>query len=320
MPPIKKAKNNTKKTVLELCAGGGGQFLGLEKAGFHCIAAVEIEKNYCDTLSFNRPKLNVVNIDLRKFNPTEFKGVDLVAGGVPCPPFSIAGKQLGHEDDRDLFPEALRIVRTVKPRAVLLENVPGFASKKFDEYRDSVIKKLKRYGYWADWRILNASDYGAPQLRPRFVLVGIKKGYEKNFKWPTSKKNPVYVGDALFDLMASEGWKGAENWKRQAQGIGPTLVGGSNKHGGPDLGPTRARLKWKQLGVDGAGIANEPPGKDFPITGNPKLTVRMAARVQGFPDTWVFPQKKTWAYKQIGNAFPPLVATALGKAIMKAII
>src|SRR3989339_1475438 len=181
MKPIKIKK---KKTVLELCAGGGGQFLGLEAAGFECVGAVEIETEYCRTLNHNRPKLNVINADVKHFDAKSFIGVDLVAGGVPCPPFSIAGKQLGQEDDRDLFPYALKVVEQAKPKAVLLENVPGLAAIKFESYRKNIQQKLTEMGYWSDWKILNASDFGVPQLRPRFILVAIKNEFKRCFEWP----------------------------------------------------------------------------------------------------------------------------------------
>jgi DNA (cytosine-5)-methyltransferase 1 len=115
--------------------------------------------------------------------------------------------------------------------------------------------------------------------------------------------------------MAENGWSGATPWKQVATGIAPTLVGGSKKHGGPDLGPTRARKAWADLGVDGIGIADFPPASDH--KGMPRLTVRMAARVQGFPDSWHFIGKKTPAYRQVGNAFPPPVAAAVGRQIAK---
>ena len=130
---------------------------------------------------------------------------------------------------------------------------------------------------------------------------------------------PPTVGETLFDLMAANGWKGAERWKELACDIAPTLVGGSKKHGGPDLGPTRAREAWKLLGVDGLGVANEPPGPEIPAAALPKLTTRMVARVQGFPDEWMFSGRKTAAYRQVGNAFPPPVARALGTAIRDAL-
>jgi DNA (cytosine-5)-methyltransferase 1 len=117
------------------------------------------------------------------------------------------------------------------------------------------------------------------------------------------------------DLMSARGWPGAVAWASRASGIAPTLVGGSKKHGGPDLGPTRAKIQWRVLGVDGMGIANSAPSPEFPLDGLPRLTVRMAARIQGFPDKWEFAGKKTGAYRQIGNAFPPPVAQAVASAI-----
>ncbi|NLG35452.1 MAG: DNA cytosine methyltransferase, partial [Lentisphaerae bacterium] len=129
----------------------------------------------------------------------------------------------------------------------------------------------------------------------------------------------VTVGDTLQDLMAQNGWKGANRWAGIAQTIAPTVVGGSKKHGGPDLGPTRARKQWRELGIDGLGIAYEPPSSDFPVAGLPRLTVRMVARIQGFPDFWKFSGRKTAAYRQVGNAFPPPVASAVGLAIANAL-
>ena len=117
--------------------------------------------------------------------------------------------------------------------------------------------------------------------------------------------------------MAKNGWKNAAQWKKIACDIAPTIVGGSKKHGGPDLGPTRARKAWASLGVDGKGIANDSPEKNF--EGLPRLTTEMVARIQGFPPDWIFTGSKTNVYRQIGNAFPPPVAQAVGLQIKKAI-
>src|SRR5438132_256916 len=124
------AKRALVKAGWQLCAGGGGQAPGLEMAGFHHAATVEYEPQYCTTLRKNRPHWNVIQQDIRNLRHQDFTGVDLMAAGVPCPPFSIASKQLGADDDRDMFPAALELVAHIKPRGVLFENVPGFASAK----------------------------------------------------------------------------------------------------------------------------------------------------------------------------------------------
>jgi DNA (cytosine-5)-methyltransferase 1 len=308
-----------KLTVLEICAGAGGQACGLERAGFHHQAAVEIEDVFAQTLRLNRPGWDVRTQDVLKLDGRDYRGVDLLAGGVPCPPFSIAGKQLGADDERDLFPEALRLVEEAKPAAVMLENVRGLASARFADYRLNVLTTLDRLGYEPEWQVLNASEFGVPQLRPRFILVAVKRKYFKRWRWPTPEGTPPTVGETLEDLMAAGGWKGAPRWARMANGIAPTIVGGSKKHGGPDLGPTRARLDWSLLGVNGLGVADEPPGPDVSADFQPKLTVRMVARIQGFPDEWEFVGGKTARYRQVGNAFPPPVATAIGRSIYTAL-
>jgi DNA (cytosine-5)-methyltransferase 1 len=301
-------------TCVEICAGAGGQALGLAMAGFTHLALVEYEADYCEVLRANRPEWNVICADVHDFDGHPYQGVDLLAGGVPCPPFSIAGKQLGREDERDLFPEAIRLIEEIQPRAVMLENVRGFLDPEFEEYRNHIFESIRSLGYLTHIKLLNASDYGVPQLRPRVVIVGIQKGEAGVFSYPEENPTPSpSVGETLFDLMGENGWSGAKKWAKNADKIAPTLVGGSKKHGGPDLGPTRARNAWAELGVDGRGIANEAPASDF--EGIPRLTSRMMARIQGFPDTWTFGKKKTKACRMIGNAFPPPVAKAVGEQI-----
>jgi DNA (cytosine-5)-methyltransferase 1 len=304
----------TELTSVELCAGAGGQALGLEQAGFQHVALVEIDAHCCKTLRTNRPLWNVIQQDLRDFDGRKYKGVDLLAGGVPCPPFSIAGKQLGASDERNLFPSALRLIEEIRPRAVMIENVRGLFDSSFDDYRAEITQTVNRLGYRTDWTMLNASDFGVPQLRPRVVFVAVRTEFASAFSWPAgSMRLPPTVGQTLFDLIKARGWKKAAVWRNQANGIAPTIVGGSLKHGGPDLGPTRARRAWAALGVDGLGIADHAPDPDF--DGMPRLTVRMVARVQGFPDDWEFSGGKTAAYRQVGNAFPPPVARSVGQQL-----
>ena len=308
-----------KLTSMEICAGGGGQALGLEEAGFEHVVLVEIEPLACQTLKINRPHWNVAQGDLRNFTAKHYNGkIDLLAGGVPCPPFSVAGKQFGHLDDRDLFPEAIRLIKECNPKAVLLENVRGLLDVKFENYRQAIIAEIEKLGYKVEWNLLNSSDYGVSQLRPRAVLIAIKKEYFPFFKWPQKQeKEPLTIGELLFDEMSKSGWKKAHEWKRKANKIAPTLVGGSKKHGGPDLGPTRARKAWAEMGIDGMGLADHSPVEDF--EGNPRLTLNMVALIQGFPKQWKFAGKKTAAYRQVGNAFPPPVAKEIGTSIYKAL-
>ncbi len=330
--------------TIEMCAGAGGQAIGLHEAGFSHEALIEIDHHASETLRLNNRLHglgwdNIIEGDLKHFAEYEaekYRGhIDLLAGGVPCPPFSKAGQQLGSDDERDLFPTALDIVRKVQPKAVMLENVPGLLEDKFKDYRTNISRALFEMGYLSDWKLHQASDFGVPQLRPRVILVAMKPQYFQHFHWPLPLKvKPKTVGEALYDLMAVNGWEGVDQWKNRANKIAPTLVGGSKKHGGPDLGPTRAKRQWQELGVNAHRVANdnETPGVGFKgvlkrdgsiqqgCEGMPLLNLRMAARIQGFPDHWQFFGGKTHAYRQIGNAFPAPVAKAMGQQIQAALL
>ena len=303
-------------TCVEICAGAGGQALGLHLAGFKHLALVEYETEYCEVLKQNIPEWNVICADVHDFDGTHYRGIDLFAGGVPCPPFSVASKQLGENDERDLFPEAIRLIREIKPRAVMLENVRGFLDSKFIEYREYILRSIRSLGYKVYIKLLNACDYAVPQLRPRVIIVGIRDDIKTEFEYPKKYDKTVpTVGETLKDLMGANGWRGLDNWVANANKIAPTIVGGSKKHGGPDLGPVRSRKAWAELGVDGNGVANDAPSADF--EGMPKLTKEMIARIQGFPPKWNFGKRKTAACRMIGNAFPPPVAQAVALEIKR---
>ncbi|MFF2011141.1 DNA cytosine methyltransferase [Streptomyces sp. NPDC058195] len=338
-------------TSVEICAGAGGQALGLERAGFEHALLIEMDKSACETLRHNRPQWKVHEGDLREYVRSGAAealksevGIDLLAGGVPCPPFSLAGKQLGRDDDRDLFPTMIELAQQLDPPAIMIENVRGLMQSKFDGYREEIMRDLRNLGYECDWRELQAGDFGVSQLRPRSVLVALKPEYWKRFNaegWhlpPEDQVPALSVGELLSASMKDRGLKGEafDKWFEKAgKGIAPTLVGGSKKHGGADLGPTRAKRAWADLGVCGMGVADEPdkesgttknPSRDLGTgTDNgPMLTVPQAAMIQGFnPEQgerqWEFKGRKTAAYRQVGNAFPPPVAKAVGLQIMEAL-
>lgn len=302
----------------ELCAGAGGQALGLAKAGFSHIGLVDNDPAACATLRMNRPNWNVLETGLESIGLSNNPPLDLLAGGLPCPPFSIAGKQLGKDDERNLFPDTLRLIEEANPKAIMIENVRGLLDRRFDSYRTHILGSLVQLGFIGEFKLFNAADFGVSQIRWRSVLVAMKPEYWVNFTWPNpSKKRSKTVGTLLFDLMGADGWQGVEEWKRGANDLAPTVVGGSKKHGGPDLGPSRARKPWAELGVDGLGIADAPPQQSF--RGLPRLTPRMVARVQSFADGWEFSGGKTAQCRQIGNAFPPPLAAAIGLQISTAL-
>ncbi|MFF7599902.1 DNA cytosine methyltransferase [Streptomyces mirabilis] len=341
-------------TSVEICAGAGGQALGLHRALFRHLALIEIDSNAIATLEANVVGseewggCKVKQADLTKLDPLDLRlelgleagDLDLLAGGVPCPPFSVAGKQLGRDDDRDLFPNMLELVDELEPKAVMIENVRGLLEPeaKFREYRNWILGELEAMGYEkCYWDVLEAKDYGVPQLRPRAILVAMKKAYVPFFSKTKPEALPlVTVGEALENSMRDR-FNDANDpraedkfklWHSKAsKGVAPTLVGGSKKHGGADLGPTRAKKAWEALGVCGLGVANKPKDmervkskeRDLFAKAGPKLTVTQAAIIQGFPESWNFTGKKTAAYRQVGNAFPPPVAQAVGEQIRDAL-
>lgn len=144
----------------------------------------KFDKAACSTLRQNRPKWNVIEGDINSFDATEFTGADIVSAGLPCPPFSIAGKQLGSSDERNLFPSLIRIVDQVRPRAVMVENVRGILDAVFEDYRKHVAQQLRKLGYQPGWHLMSASEFGVPQLRPRVVFVAVRKEHADHFSWP----------------------------------------------------------------------------------------------------------------------------------------
>lgn len=317
---------------LEICAGAGGQALGLERAGFSPVMLIDDDPDTCATLRTNRPHWDVRQMDLREFVAAEHPQVldiDLMAGGVPCTPYSVAGRQRGADDERDLLEVAIWLAHEVRPRAILIENVPSLITDvKFAKNRQFVREELGHLGYQLDWQILNAQDFGVAQRRPHGLLVALRPGDFERFRWPEPVGPPQTVGEALRDSMSARGWGDAEVWARIANEAAPTIVGGSKKHGGADLGPTRTKQAWARLGVNGSSLADKVPDPGFalpPVADPdnrhllPKLTVDQVARLQGFAADWTFTGRKTSRYRQVAQTFPPPVAEAVGLRIAEAL-
>lgn len=201
---------------------------------------------------------------------------------------------------------------------MLPENVRGLSAARFVGYRAQVLARLADLGHEIWWGLVNARDYEVPQLCPRLVLVGIRQPCAAAFRWPRPQAGrPPNVGEAIGDLMSSRGWPAAAVPAERASTIEGTIVG-SSKPGGPDLGRTGVGAAWRELGVDRLDIADQSPAPGLPADWLPKLTVRMAARLQGFPDSWQIAGRKTVAYRQAGSVFPRSVARTLGTAIASA--
>jgi DNA (cytosine-5)-methyltransferase 1 len=321
----------TELYALGLCAGGGGTDLGLEQAGFAHSLLVEIDADCCQTLRANRPGWQVRQDSIVNLSGAEFADqADLLSAGLPCVPHSRGGRQLGAADERHLWGEALRIISEARPRAVMLETANAIMWPRFDAERASTLTRLGELGYQAQWRIIDASVFGVPQRRERAILAAFREPrIFAAFTWPGPSGPSPTAGNTLYPLVSSRGWPGAASWRDGAQGLAPVLVGGSRKHGGADLSGSQGKAAWRRLGVNGTGIADEAPGSDgrylrgagkiFSACDGVMLTTAMAQLLQGFPASWMITGRKTAAYRQIGNAFPPPAAAAVGRAIYSAL-
>ncbi|GGQ97087.1 DNA cytosine methyltransferase [Kitasatospora griseola] len=307
-------------TSLEICSGAGAQALGLERAGFDPVMLIDNKAHACETIRRNRPDWQVRCENVIDFDPVDHPmvyDVDLLTGGLPRIKSMAAVRRAEDETERRLLKAAVLLLTAVRPQALLLENLPDLVEKdEFTDDRSWIEDELAHAGYRPHWQVLNAADYGVPQNRRSGFLVALADSCRGDFVWPEpGTGSAVTVGEALGDSMATHGWPGARRWAEQADRPAPALVGGSDRHGGPDLGPTGSKRAWAALGIDGRGIADDYPAADFPLDGVPRLNVRQAATIQGIPEDWVIHGRKTAAYRQVGHAMPPPLATAVGRAI-----
>ncbi|MFE3824113.1 DNA cytosine methyltransferase [Streptomyces sp. NPDC059092] len=316
---------------VDVCAGAGGLALGLEHAGFEPVLLLDKNPVACATLRGNRPAWQVLETDLLDFSPSRYQeiyDVDLLSAGPPRVRSSATVALPETEAELRLLEATVYLAHAVQPRALVIENVPGLLSAPgFAPIRDLIGNELSHLGYRFRWLLLNAADFGVPQNRKQGVLVALRKQYFDAFRppEPTVHKH-LSVGRALRRSMATGGWRDADRWAAQALSVAPTLVGGSDRRGGADLGPTGTRKAWARMGVDGSSVADNIPDADFTWApeagrrGMVRITTDQAALLQGFPSEWRFAGRKTARYRQIGHASPPPVAKALGLAIRAALV
>ncbi|MEU5481259.1 DNA cytosine methyltransferase [Streptomyces mirabilis] len=318
-------------TFVDVCSGAGGLALGLEQAGFEPRLLLDDDELAVSTLRANRPHWNILQTDLMDFDPAEHPmshDVDLLSAGLPRVKSSATVGRADSRAEEQLLKATIYLVHAIRPRAVLIENVPGLAhSSAYQQFRDFARAELAHLGYEFSWFVVNAVDFGVPQNRKQGVLVAIERQWAEAFRPPTpTVQQPATVGAVLGPSMASRGWQDAVRWAAQADRPAPTLVGGSKNRGGADLGPTGAKQTWATMGVNGHTVSDDVPDADFvwdPELGRDnmvKITAGQAALLQGFPETWEITGRKTARYRQVGHATPPPVGEALGRAVAAALI
>jgi len=381
---------------VELFSGAGGLALGIAQAGFKHLAVVEWDDDACDTLSENKNRVPemcdwpVFHEDVREFR---FDGIpeniELLAGGVPCQPFSIGGKHRGHTDERNMFPEMIRAIRILKPLAVLVENVRGLARPSFAKYFGYIELMLrhpelerKRDEHWIEHlsrleqhhthgryrglhynvihRVLNAADYGVPQKRERLFFVAIRAdlGIEWSFPGPThssdallweqfctgaywdnhrvSRKRAPTPGAQLSNRVVelrslllsptTKPWRTVRDAisdlpspapKRSLEELALTHfeVPGARSYIGHTGSPLDEPSKTLKAGVHGVpGGENTVLDPDGTIR---YVTIREAARIQSFPDSFTFTSSWTESMRQIGNAVPVSLACTIAGSLGK---
>lgn len=320
---------------IELFAGGGGLALGLEKAGIKSEMVVELDHEACETLRENRPQWNIIEDDIHNVDFTQYKNkIDLVSGGAPCQAFSYAGKKLGFGDTRGtLFSEFARCVKEVNPKMFLFENVRGLLSHDKGRTFATIKHTFESLNYTVQHKILNACYYGVGQKRERIVLIGIRNDLSNkiNFAYPEANKTWTTLREVLKDCPKSEGQSFSENkrkvmelvppggcWVDLPEDVAKKYMGKSYYSGGGRRGMAR-RISWDEPCLT---LTTSPSQKQtercHPDETRP-FTVREYARIQSFPDDWIFKGTISEQYKQIGNAVPVELARRIGLQIVKAL-
>ncbi|MGB3432788.1 DNA cytosine methyltransferase [Achromobacter sp.] len=323
-------------TCVDLFCGAGGLSLGLKMAGWTAIAAADYDSAACATFRHNFPEAMVMEGDARHVDWTSLRGkVDLVAGGPPCQPFSVAGHQRSHNDSRDMLPEFVRAVKEIRPKLLLMENVAGLTTARNLPYLQEKLDQLTALGYDLHFKVLNAADYGVAQDRLRVIVLGGNKGRpafprrshgtasrayrtvrealegvpedEPNRAIVTYAKNPILRPSPWAGMLVNGGGRPI-NLAEPSQTI-PASAGGNRTHIVDETGVL--------LNYHAHLVAGGRPRSGI-VQGVRRLTVCESARIQSFPDSFQFIGGRSTRYRQVGNAVPPLLARAVGRSLLSA--
>lgn len=350
-PALRSFSYDMKHTFIDLFSGCGGLSLGFEMAGFESLLAIDFWQDALDTYAHNRPSAKTLCADLSKLQPSDISNeygigtVDVIIGGPPCQGFSIAGKRIIDDDRNKLYKSFVNFVRFFKPKAFVMENVPNILSMGDGAIKEAILKDFSDLGYTIQYKVLTASEYGVPQNRRRAVFVGFLDGSE--FKFPVSNiESPVTSRQAIEDLpdcsiqdgqpYTIEPSSDFQIWARKnskaiynheiskhneqtVRIISMVPDGGNYKDLPPELQGTRkVHIAWTRLNSSRPSITIDTGHRHhFHYEFNRIPTVRESARIQSFPDDFVFTGSKTSQYKQVGNAVPPLMAYALASELNK---
>jgi DNA (cytosine-5)-methyltransferase 1 len=325
---ILKSKQKTKFTTIELFAGAGGTAIGFENAGLRHILLNEWDKNCVATLKKNRPKWNVIGGDVSEIS---FKGMkaDIVQGGFPCQAFSYAGKKLGFEDVRGtMFFEFARCVKEVKPKIALGENVRGLLRHDNGKTLKAMIKIMEDLGYNVQYKVVRSQYLDVPQKRERLIILAIRKDLKIPFLFPKEKNYTISMKEALKNCPKSAGQEYPKRkkeilsivpaggyWRSLPIKLQKEYMGASFYMGGGKTGMAR-RLSWNEPSLTlTCSPAQKQTERCHPEETRP-LTVREYARIQTFPDDWIFEGSTASQYKQIGNAVPTNLGYHIGKCLI----
>lgn len=336
-------------TVLDLFCGCGGLSLGFEQAGFDVLAGIDVWKDALVTYQANHPNSKAIQADLMTLQPEEVsktigtKSVDVIIGGPPCQGFSIAGKRIIDDERNKLYKSFVRMVEYFKPKAFVMENVPNILTIGDGIIREAIVKDFTSLGYNVCYKVLLASNYGVPQNRRRAVFVGLLNG--KRFNFPEANDScTITTLQALSDLPEYTIVDGspypfapqseyqremrknsaylynheATTHSEQTQKIIAMVPDGGNYKNLPEeLQSTRkVHIAWTRLNSQRPSITIDTGHRHhFHYKYNRIPTVRESARIQSFPDDFIFMCSRTSQYKQVGNAVPPMMANAIAKSL-----